>query len=89
MQIQTLVNIKYQVVIPKEARKKIKIKPGQKMIVDVVGEKVILSPAKNKKEWKWPDDYIKRLGGIWEGVDVDKYLDEERNSWDDPWDDKS
>ena len=89
MQIQTLVNVKYQVVIPKEARKKISLKPGQKMNVDVVGQKVVLSKANKKKEWKWPDDYIKRLGGIWEGVDVDKYLDEERNSWDDPWDDKS
>lgn len=83
MQIQTLVNIKYQVVIPKEARKKINLKPGQKMNVEVMGEKVVLSKARKNKEWKWPEDYIKNLGGIWEGVDVDKYLDEERNSWDD------
>lgn len=89
MQIQTLVNVKYQVVIPKAARKKIKIRPGQKMDVKVVGEKVVLSKAKRRKEWKWPDDYIKRLGGIWEGVGVDKYLDQEDESWDDPWNDKS
>lgn len=82
MQIQTLVNIKYQVVIPKEARRKINLKPGQKMNVNVVGEKVVLSKAKKKKEWKWPEDYYKKLANPWEGVDVDKYLDEERNSWD-------
>lgn len=82
MQIQTSVNVKYQVVIPKEARKKIKIKPGQKMNVDVVGEKVILSKAKSKQQWEWPDDYIKRLGGIWKSSeDIDKYLEEEDKSW--------
>lgn len=81
--MQTLVSTKYQVVIPKEVRKKVGIKHGQKMNVSVNGDQIILSPAKSKKEWKWPDDYIEKLGGIWEGVDVDKYLDEERNSWDD------
>lgn len=81
MQIQTSVNVKYQVVIPKEARKKIKIKPGQKMDVDIVGEKIVFSPAKNKK-LKWPDDYYKKLGGIWKSSkDIEKYLEEEDKSW--------
>lgn len=82
MQIQTLVNVKYQVVIPKEARKKIKIKPGQRMNIDVVGERVILSKAHSKKELKWPEDYYKKLGGIWKSTeDIDKYLEEEDKSW--------
>ncbi len=82
MQIQTSVNVKYQVVIPKEARKMIDLKPGQKMTVDVVGEKVILSKAKGKKELKWPDDYYKKLGGLWKSSeDIDKYLEEEDKSW--------
>lgn len=82
MQIQTLVNVKYQVVIPKEARKKIKIKPGERMNVDVMGEKIVLSKAKQKKQWKWPDDYYKKLGGIWESSeDIEKYLEEEDKSW--------
>lgn len=82
MQAQTLVNVKYQVVIPKAIRKKIHIKPGQKMNVEVAGEKVILSKAQTKKQLEWPGDYIKKLKNPWEGVDVDKYLEEERNSWD-------
>lgn len=82
MQIQTLVNIKYQVVIPKEARKKIKIKPGQRMDVDVVGEKVILSKTHTPKKLKWPEDYYKKLGGIWKSTeDIDKYLEEQDKSW--------
>lgn len=83
MQIQTSVNVKYQVVIPKEVRKRIKIKPGQKMDVEVTANQIILSPSKTKRQLNWPKDHIKKFGGIWEGVDVDKYIDRERNSWDD------
>ncbi|MBI4038928.1 AbrB/MazE/SpoVT family DNA-binding domain-containing protein [Candidatus Daviesbacteria bacterium] len=78
--MQTTVSTKYQVVIPKEARKKIKIKPGQKMDVEVVENRVTFSPARVAKPMEY---YYKKLGGIWEGVDIDKYLEEERNSWDD------
>lgn len=82
MQIQTLVNVKYQVVIPKAARKKVHIRPGQKMNVDVIGEKVILSPAKHKKKLEWPEEYYKELGGIWKSSeDIDNYLEEEDKSW--------
>lgn len=81
MQIQTLVNVKYQVVIPKEARKKIKIKPGQKLNVNVAGDQIILSPVSARENWKYPEDYIKNLKDPWEGEDREKYLEEERNSW--------
>lgn len=80
MQIQ--VNVKYQVVIPKEARKKVGIKPGQRMNVNVSGDQIIFSPSRGKGELKWPEDYYKKLEDIWRGVDVDKYMEEERNSWD-------
>lgn len=76
--IQTSVSTKYQVVIPKVIRKRMKIKSGQKLIVSTSGDKIVLTPQK-----KWPEDYYKELGGVWKGVDVDKYLEEERNSWED------
>lgn len=83
MQIQTSVNVKYQVVIPKEARKKINLKPGQKMNVDVAGNQIILSPATGKTKMNWPEDYYKKLGGIWKSSEeIDKYLEEEDKSWD-------
>jgi len=82
MQIQTLVNVKYQVVIPKEARKKIKIKPGQRMSVEVEGRKVTLTPLVDKGQWKWPNDDIKNLKGLWKSSeDIEKYLEEEDKSW--------
>ena len=79
---QTLVSTKYQVVIPKAIRRKIKVKPGQKMNVDVAGEQIILSPAKDVKKLNWPHDHIKLLENAWKDVDPKKYIEEERNSWD-------
>lgn len=79
--LQTLVSTKYQVVIPKEVRKKLQVKPGQKMNINVIGEQIILSPTSAKESWKWPQDYIKNLKDPWEGEDRDKYLELERNSW--------
>ena len=80
--IQTSVSTKYQVVIPREIRKKIKVKPGQKMNVNISGEQIILSPAQTKKKLDWPHDHIKLLSKDWQGINVEKYLEEERNSWD-------
>lgn len=73
---ETLVSTKYQVVIPKVVRKKIRVKPGQRLDVSTSGDKIILSPKR-----KWPDYYFKALKDDWKGVDIDKYLEEERNSW--------
>lgn len=79
---QTLVSTKYQVVIPREVRKKIKVTPGQRMTIAVVGEQIILSPMKLKKKWEWPDDYLKNLKGLWKNTkDIEKYIEKERNSW--------
>lgn len=80
--IQTSINTKYQVVIPKEARKKLKIQPGQKMNVNVAGEQIILSPSTHKKKLNWPYDYIKMLKDPWKNVNPQKYIEEERSSWD-------
>ena len=41
---QTMVRTRYRVLIPKEIRKKARIKPGQKINFHVTGEKIILSP---------------------------------------------
>lgn len=80
--IQTLVSTKYQVVIPKEARKKLNLKPGQKMDVNVAGGQIILSPSEQLKKLNWPQDHIKLLKNPWQGEDPLKYLEEERKSWD-------
>lgn len=79
---QTSVSTKYQVVIPKAIRRKINLKPGQKMDVDLAGEQIILSRTKQAKKLNWPHDHIKLLKNAWKDVDPKKYIEEERNSWD-------
>ena len=80
--MQTLISTKYQIVIPKEVRKEIKVKPGQMINVDVVGNQIVLSKARVKERWNWPEDHLKRLRGIWKSSEeIDKYLQKERSSW--------
>lgn len=79
--MQTLVSTKYQVVIPRAIRKKIQIKPGQKMNINMSDNQIILSPAGTKTQLDWPTDHLKKLKDPWKEANREKYLDEERNSW--------
>lgn len=80
--LQTLVSTKYQVVIPKAIRRKIGLKPGHKLNVHITGNQITLSPTPLPKNLKWPDDYLRLLKGLWKPGEAEKYLEEERNSWD-------
>lgn len=77
---QVTVGTKYQIVIPKEVRKKIKgLKPGSKVRVSQVDEETVTIKTV-KKNW------LERTRGIakeaWKGIDTTKYLEELRNEWD-------
>ncbi len=50
--ITVKISPKYQVVIPKEVRRRMKIKPGQKLQVLQIGEKLEFIFLKNVKEAK-------------------------------------
>ena len=78
--MQTLVSTKYQIVIPKEVRKRLDINVGQKMDIEVTENRIVLSKVKKSQSWDL-EYYRKKLGGIWKGIDADKYLEDERNSW--------
>jgi len=68
---------KYQVVIPKEARKKLGLRAGDQLAVEVKGGKVILRPR--------PKNYTNYMLGlgkeIWEGIDASEYVRKERELW--------
>ena len=68
---------KYQVVIPREARKKLGLRAGDQLAVEVEGEKIILRPRPKNYT-----DYMLGLGKeIWEGIDASEYIGKERESW--------
>ena len=64
---EVTVSSKYQVVIPKDVREKMNLKPGQKVIVVEKDGVVHLSPEKPMKE----------LRGFVKGVTTDKLRHEE------------
>lgn len=70
---------KNQIVIPKAARKKLAIEPGDQLILDVEKDSLILKAK--------PKSYTKHLRGlhrgIWHGVDATDYVKKERESWED------
>ncbi len=71
------VSSKNQIVIPAEAREKLGIKPGDKLIVDISEHHMIL--------FKEPENYADFMYGlykeVWEGINTDEYINNERDSW--------
>lgn len=64
---------KNQIVIPREAREALDLKPGDKLIVSTVGGKMIIMER--------PKSYRAALAGIARGLYPKDYLKKERNSW--------
>ena len=59
---------KYQVVIPKEIRQNIKLKPGQKLQIIQIGDRLELIPVRD----------IKNARGFLKGMNTDFEREEER-----------
>ena len=71
------VNSKYQITIPKIARKKLNIKKGDRLLVDVQDGVIVLIP-----EPKLYTEYLQGLhSDIWKGVNIEKYINGERGTW--------
>ncbi len=79
MQIVT-VGAKYQIVIPKETRKKIKgIKPGNKVTVKSVNGGVItVTPV----EKNWADENYGAFKKYWKGRNIIAEVEKMRDEWD-------
>jgi AbrB family looped-hinge helix DNA binding protein len=65
---------KNQIVLPREARKALRLKPGDKVLVVVRGEKILLLLKK-------PKLYHVAIRGLARGAYTKTYLQNERQSW--------
>jgi AbrB family looped-hinge helix DNA binding protein len=65
---------KNQIVIPRKAREALRLKPGDKILVVVLGERVIVLER--------PKSYRAAIRGLARGVYPRGYLQKERRSWD-------
>jgi len=70
---EVTVSSKNQIVIPREAREALGIKAGDKVLVVVMGDRVIAL--------KKPKSYAKAIRGIGKGLYPPDYLQKERDSW--------
>ena len=70
---------KNQIAIPKAARQKLAIGPGDQLILDVEKDSLILKPR--------PKSYSKHLRGlhrkVWGEVDATEHIRKERDTWED------
>jgi AbrB family looped-hinge helix DNA binding protein len=70
---ETTLSSKNQIVVPQEARKALGLKPGDKLLFVVLGERVVMM--------RKPKSFTKALRGIARGLYPENYLEQERNSW--------
>jgi AbrB family looped-hinge helix DNA binding protein len=71
---EAIVSSKYQIVIHREARKALGIKPGDKLLVLIQGNLLVLM--------RKPKSFAKALRGLGRGLYGPDYLKKERESWD-------
>lgn len=68
-----------QIAVPAVARERLNIQSGDRLIVDIQDGMIVLIPEPGNK------DYVRNLAGlhqeIWEGIDAQHYVNEERNAW--------
>ncbi len=78
MQEESKVGPRGQIVIPKVFRDALRLRPGERMLVELQGDRIVLR--------RRPRSYAHALrglhSGLWQGVDAAAYLDEERRGWD-------
>jgi AbrB family looped-hinge helix DNA binding protein len=71
------VSSRFQIAIPSAVRKKLDIQAGDRLLVDVQDDVIVLVPK--------PSDYTEQMTGlykeIWEKQDSDRYLNDERETW--------
>ena len=71
---EATLSTKNQIVIPREARRALGVKPGDKLLVVVKGDTVIVLPK--------PKSYRSALRGFGRDLYPPGYLEKERGSWD-------
>lgn len=75
--ISVKVNAKHQITVPQGVCRKLHLKKGDYLLVDVQDGMIVLMP-----EPKHYSDHLQGLHSeIWKGIDVQKYLNGEHKAW--------
>lgn len=81
IQIQSKISDRYQTVVPADIRDALHLKAGDKILWSIIKlgdqKKAIAEPQ--PKSWA---AYSRGLGkSIWKGIDIDKYIKDLRDEW--------
>jgi len=80
MSSTVVINSQFQIEIPEPVREALNIGPGDELVVEVDGVRVVMQ--------RKPGSYAKRLRGlhkeVWGSVDATEYVKKEREAWDRP-----
>jgi AbrB family looped-hinge helix DNA binding protein len=75
--ISVKVSSRFQIAVPQAARRRLNIKRGDRLLVDIQDNMIMLIPSTT--------DYAAKLAGlhreIWQNLNTHEYLQEERNAW--------
>lgn len=72
--VETTLSSKYQIVIPREAREALRLKPGDKLLVVVRGDRLIVL--------RKPKSHRAAIRGLARGLYSTDHVEKERDSWD-------
>jgi antitoxin PrlF len=68
---------RFQLVLPKKIRQRLGLREGDVLLIEVTRKGILLVPK--------PQSYTQHLSGlhreVWQDVNVDEYLREERKTW--------
>jgi AbrB family looped-hinge helix DNA binding protein len=71
------VSSRHQISLPSRARRTLNIEAGDRLLVDIQDNMIILLPQ--------PEDFVSYMAGlhkeIWQQVDTAEYLNQEREAW--------
>ena len=65
---------KSQIVIPRDIRKALRLRAGDKLLIEAVGDRLVILQK--------PKSFAAALAGLGRGLYPDNYLKKERESWD-------
>jgi len=75
--ISVKVSSRYQIAVPHAARRQLNIQRGDRLLVDIQDDMIVLIPA--------PMNYVSKLAGlhqeIWQDINTNDYLHGERDAW--------
>ncbi len=79
MNATSTVTSKYQVVIPKRVRQQVRVAAGDKVVVEALGDLIVMS--KQRRGQSWANALLGLGRDIWKNLDPVTYLRKERRAW--------